>query len=69
MVTTKIIDPVTRLEGHLKVTVNIDTVDGQLQVVDAWSSGTLFRGLENVLIGRHPWDAQHITQRMCGVCR
>jgi len=68
MVTTKIIDPVTRLEGHLKVTVNIDTVDGQLQVVDAWSSGTLFRGLENVLIGRHPWDAQHITQRMCGVC-
>jgi len=68
MLITKVIDPVTRLEGHLKVTVNIDTVNGQLQVVDAWSSGTLFRGLENVLIGRHPWDAQHITQRMCGVC-
>src|SRR5664280_67519 len=65
---TKVIDPVTRLEGHLKVTVNIDTVNGQMQVVDAWSSGTLFRGLENVLIGRHPWDAQQITQRMCGVC-
>ena len=68
MATTKVIDPVTRLEGHLKVTVSIDTVNGQLQVVDAWSSGTLFRGLENVLIGRHPWDAQQITQRMCGVC-
>lgn len=68
MATIKVIDPVTRLEGHLKVTVSIDTVNGQLQVVDAWSSGTLFRGLENVLTGRHPWDAQHITQRMCGVC-
>ena len=68
MPTNIVIDPVTRLEGHLKVTVSIDTVNGQLQVVDAWSSGTLFRGLENVLTGRHPWDAQHITQRMCGVC-
>ncbi len=68
MATTVVIDPVTRLEGHLKVTVSIDTLNGQLQVVDAWSSGTLFRGLENVLLGRHPWDAQQITQRMCGVC-
>jgi hydrogenase large subunit len=65
---TQIIDPVTRIEGHLKVKVTIDTVSGKLQVVDAWSSGTLFRGLENVLIKRHPWDAQQITQRMCGVC-
>lgn len=62
------IDPVTRIEGHLKVQVAVDTVDGKLQVIDAWSSGTLFRGLENVLVGRHPWDAQQITQRMCGVC-
>jgi hydrogenase large subunit len=64
----QVIDPVTRIEGHLKVTVDIETVDGSLQVIDAWSSGTLFRGLENVLIKRHPWDAQQITQRMCGVC-
>jgi hydrogenase large subunit len=68
MATIKVIDPVTRIEGHLKVTVTMDTVNGQLQVVDAMSTGTLFRGLENVLTGRHPWDAQHITQRMCGVC-
>ena len=66
---TQIIDPVTRIEGHLKVKVQIDTgSDGRLQVTDAWSSGTLYRGLENVLINRHPWDAQQITQRMCGVC-
>ncbi len=48
--------------------MTIDTKDGVLQVIDAQASGTLFRGLENVLIGRHPWDAQQITQRMCGVC-
>ncbi len=65
---TQIIDPVTRIEGHLKVKVTIDSVNGRLQVVDAWSSGTLFRGIENVLLNRHPWDAQQITQRMCGVC-
>ena len=68
MATKVVIDPVTRIEGHLKVTVSIETVNGVLQVIDAWSTGTLFRGLENVLINRHPWDAQQITQRMCGVC-
>jgi hydrogenase large subunit len=68
MPTTKVIDPVTRIEGHLKVKVTIDAVNGQQQVIDAWSTGTLFRGLENILINRHPWDAQQITQRMCGVC-
>ena len=68
MPTTVVIDPVTRIEGHLKVTVLIDTVKGALQVTDAQSTGTLFRGLENVLINRHPWDAQQLTQRMCGVC-
>jgi hydrogenase large subunit len=68
MATIKIIDPVTRLEGHLKIQVSIDTVNGKQQVVDAWASGTMFRGFEKILIGRHPWDAQHITQRICGVC-
>jgi hydrogenase large subunit len=63
-----VIDPVTRIEGHLKVTVTIDSVGGEQQVVDAWTTGTLFRGIENILLDRHPWDAQHITQRICGVC-
>jgi hydrogenase large subunit len=68
MPTIKIIDPVTRLEGHQKITVTIDTVNEVQKVVDAWSTGTLFRGFENILINRAPDDAQHITQRICGVC-
>ena len=68
MPTIKIIDPVTRLEGHQKITVTIDTVNNVQKVVDAWSTGTLFRGFENILINRAPDDAQHITQRICGVC-
>ncbi len=59
-----IIDPVTRIEGHLKIEVDIDNGE----VVDAHSSGTLFRGFEIILKGRDPRDAQHITQRICGVC-
>jgi len=58
-----IVDPVTRIEGHLKIEVEVE--DGR--VVDAKSSGTLFRGLEIILQGRDPRDAQHITQRICGV--
>jgi hydrogenase large subunit len=68
MATIKIIDPVTRLEGHLKMEITVDTVNGKQQVVDARSTGTLFRGFEQILIGRDPRDAQHITQRICGVC-
>lgn len=65
MATEKIvIDPVTRLEGHLKMTVEVE--DGK--IVDAWSSGTMWRGIEVILKGRDPRDAQHITQRICGVC-
>jgi hydrogenase large subunit len=69
-VTPKVVtvDPVTRIEGHLKVEVKIDKVDGKLQVVDAWSTGTLFRGVEKILENRHPWDSVPITQRICGVC-
>lgn len=62
------IDPVTRLEGHLKIEVTVDTVGGVQQVVDARAGGTLFRGLENILLNRHPFDARHLTQRICGVC-
>lgn len=62
------IDPVTRIEGHMKVNIKVDTINGVQQVVDAWSVGTLFRGFENLLIDRDPRDAQHITERICGVC-
>lgn len=62
------IDPVTRIEGHLKIEVKVDRVNGQQEIVDAWSTGTLFRGVEKLLENRHPWDAAPITQRICGVC-
>jgi len=68
MATIKIIDPVTRLEGHLKIEVTVDRVNGVQRVVEAKATGTLFRGFEALLVNRHPWDAQHFTQRICGVC-
>jgi len=58
------IDPLTRIEGHLRVDVE---VDGGV-VTNAWSSGQMFRGLENILKGRDPRDAWHFVQRICGVC-
>jgi hydrogenase large subunit len=68
MTDIRVIDPVTRLEGHLKISVRIDTADGVQQVVEATASGTLFRGFESILVNRQPEEAQHITQRICGVC-
>jgi hydrogenase large subunit len=68
MATTITLDPVTRLEGHLKVEVTVDTVNGVQQVTDAKSSGEMFRGFEMILIGRDPLDAPQYTQRICGVC-
>jgi len=59
-----IIDPVTRIEGHLRIDCDIDNG----QVVDAWSSGQMWRGIEVILKGRHPSDAWVFTQRICGVC-
>lgn len=59
-----IIDPVTRIEGHLKVEVEVDGG----KVINAWTSGTLFRGFELIMKGRDPRDAQQIMQRICGVC-
>lgn len=67
-VTIATIDPVTRLEGHLKIEVTIDTVNQVQQVVEARATGTLFRGFESILVNRAPGDAPHITQRICGVC-
>ncbi len=68
MATTITIDPVTRIEGHLQIEATVDTVGGEEQVVDARSSGTMFRGFEIILAGRDPRDAAQYTQRICGVC-
>lgn len=65
---TASIDPVTRIEGHLKIDVEIDTVNGVQQVVDAHCVGTLFRGFEKIMEERDPRDAPNITSRICGVC-
>ena len=59
-----VIDPVTRIEGHLKVEATVENGE----VKDARTTGNLFRGLEIILRGRDPRDAQIITQRICGVC-
>ena len=59
-----LLDPITRIEGHLKVEVNVENGT----ITDAKSTGTLFRGIELILQGRDPRDAQQITQRICGVC-
>lgn len=58
------IDPVTRIEGHLKASV---VVEGG-KVVDAHLTGGMYRGFETILRGRDPRDASQITQRICGVC-
>ena len=64
MPTTIIIDPLTRIEGHAKWTVTVDTTGG---AITAQASGTMFRGFENILSRRDPRDAPVITQRICGV--
>ena len=58
------IDPVTRIEGHLRVDCEINGG----KVTKAWSSGQMWRGVELILVGRDPRDAWTITQRICGVC-
>jgi hydrogenase large subunit len=59
-----VIDPITRIEGHLRV--EIEVKDGK--IVDAYSSGTMVRGMELILKGRDPRDAWAFTERVCGVC-
>ncbi|MBO8129610.1 MAG: nickel-dependent hydrogenase large subunit [Peptococcaceae bacterium] len=63
--TRVIVDPVTRIEGHLKIEVE---VDANGIVTDAWANSTMARGLEKLLIGRDPRDAVYVTERVCGVC-
>ncbi|MHB8230249.1 MAG: nickel-dependent hydrogenase large subunit [Vulcanimicrobiaceae bacterium] len=59
-----VVDPITRIEGHLRIEAEVD--GGVLR--DAWSSSTMFRGIEIILQGRDPRDAWVFTQRICGVC-
>ncbi len=58
------VDPVTRIEGHLRIEAQVEGG----KITDAWSSSTMFRGIETILKGRDPRDAHHFTQRFCGVC-
>jgi len=58
------IDPITRIEGHLRIDVEVD--GGAVR--DAWSVGTMWRGIEVILKDRDPRDAWAFTQRICGVC-
>ncbi|MEM5506193.1 nickel-dependent hydrogenase large subunit [Shewanella frigidimarina] len=60
-----VIDPITRIEGHLRVEVEVD--DNNV-ITKAWSSSTLWRGIEVILKGRTPMDVGLIVQRICGVC-
>jgi hydrogenase large subunit len=64
MSTRVVIDPVTRIEGHLRVDVEVD----QGKISKAWSSGQMWRGIELILKGRDPRDAWIYAQRICGVC-
>jgi len=60
-----VIDPITRIEGHLRIEAIIDENN---TIVDAYSSSTLFRGIETILKGRDPRDAGLLAMRICGVC-
>ncbi len=78
------IDPVTRIEGHLRIDCEVGVkapgepqVDAEgnpvpvaptSEITKAWSSGTMWRGIETILKGRDPRDAWLFTQRICGVC-
>ena len=59
-----VVDPITRIEGHLRIEVEIKNG----KIVDAYSSGTMVRGFEKILKGRDPRDAWAFTERACGVC-
>ncbi len=60
----QVVDPLTRIEGHLRVEVEVN--DGV--VTDAWVSSGLYRGMEKILLDRRPADAFYVVQRICGVC-
>ena len=60
-----VIDPITRIEGHLRIEAVIDENN---TVVDAYSASTMFRGIETILKGRDPRDCGLLAMRICGVC-
>ncbi len=60
-----VVDPITRIEGHLRIEVNVDENN---IIRNAVSTGTMWRGLEVILRGRDPRDAWAFVQRICGVC-
>ena len=59
-----VVDPITRIEGHLRIEVEVE--NGKIS--EAYVKGTMFRGLEPMLRGRDPRDATYVTERVCGVC-
>ncbi len=59
-----VVDPITRIEGHLRIEAEVSGG----RITDAWSAATMFRGIEKILTGRDPRDAWFWTQRFCGVC-
>ena len=59
-----VVDPITRIEGHLRIDVEVDGG----KVTKSWSSGQMFRGIELILEGRDPREAWLFAQRICGVC-
>ncbi|MCP4993209.1 MAG: nickel-dependent hydrogenase large subunit [Gammaproteobacteria bacterium] len=59
-----VVDPITRIEGHLRIEAQMD---GD-KIAQAYSAGTMVRGLETILKGRDPRDAWAFAQRICGVC-
>ena len=65
MAATKVVvDPITRIEGHLRIEAQADNG----RITGAWATSTQFRGIELVMQGRDPRDAWAFTQRICGVC-
>jgi len=60
-----VVDPITRIEGHLRIEAELDASN---KITNAYSSGTMVRGIEVILKGRDPRDAWAFTQRACGVC-
>ncbi|HEX9565151.1 MAG TPA: nickel-dependent hydrogenase large subunit [Gemmatimonadaceae bacterium] len=62
--TRVVVDPITRIEGHLRIEAQQDNG----RITNAWASATQFRGIEIIMQGRDPRDAWAYTQRICGVC-
>ena len=63
-ITKIVVDPITRIEGHLRIEAQTDNG----RITNAWASSTQFRGIETIMQGRDPRDAWAFTQRICGVC-